>query len=100
MKEAVTDERLAGSSDTSGTPRELDARLEALLVDQAPMVDAWLDNKPGTWGKLAAAGVLLERRALGRSLTDAERREVWRLLWALLEARRAAGRCPRAGARQ
>lgn len=96
----MADERIASTNDTSGAARELDSRLEALLADQAPMVDDWLANKPGVWGKLAAAGILLERRALGRSLTDAERREVWRRLWGLLEARRAAGRGPRLDGRR
>lgn len=96
----MTDDRVDGSGHNPGVEPDLDARLEALLVQQESVVDAWLTNKPGAWGKLAAAGVLVERRAQGRPLADAERREVWRRLWAVLEARRAADRDSRAGPRQ
>lgn len=64
-------------------------RLAAVLANNQGLVDAWFANEPGAWGKLAAAGVMAERRAQGSALTDAERREVWRELWAQLEALRA-----------
>lgn len=99
-KDAKASKLLTDSSDTSGAAKGLQSRLEALLADRPSMVEDWLADEPGTWGKLAAAGVLLERRALGRRLADAERREVWRRLWALLEARRAAGRDPGTHVRQ
>lgn len=68
--------------------RATDARLRTLLDRSGALVNAWVANEPGAWGKLAGAGVIAERRALGRPLLENERREVWRRLWALLEARR------------
>jgi hypothetical protein len=48
-------------------------------------VGRWRANEPGAWGFLAGQAVLAYRARLGRSLTDAERRQVWSTLWAELE---------------
>ena len=50
------------------------------------MVQSWIVNQPGSWGFLAGRAVITYRRALGRPLTDGERRGVWALLWSRLEA--------------
>ena len=51
-------------------------------------VRRWLADGPGSWGFLAGKAVLDCRRRLGRSLTEAERRAVWSLLWGRLTALR------------
>lgn len=63
---------------------ELNALLDTLIVDHATLVAAWLRDEPGSWGALAGQAILATRRALGRRLTDAERRIVWQALWARL----------------
>ena len=47
----------------------------------AGMVQKWIDGQPGSWGYLAGQAVIAYRRALGRTLTDWERREMWHRLW-------------------
>lgn len=64
--------------------------LEALLEAQPDKVRAWLANEPGAWGFLAGQAVLAERRRLGRTLTERERRTVWQALWDRLCLLRAA----------
>lgn len=58
------------------------------IAVNATLVQRWLKNEPGSWGKLAGAGVLAYRRLLGRPLTDLERRQVWAALWQALVKRR------------
>ena len=60
---------------------DLDAILFATLTEQAGLVAAWLRDEPGSWGALAGQAIIATRRALGRSLSDAERRIVWQTLW-------------------
>lgn len=60
---------------------DLDPILAAILAEHEELVAAWLRDQPGSWGALAAQAVLATRRALGRSLDDAERRIVWQALW-------------------
>lgn len=60
---------------------DLTAILAAVVAEHAGLVAAWLHDEPGSWGALAAQAILATRRALGRSLTDAERRIVWQALW-------------------
>lgn len=60
---------------------DLDPILAALLAEREELVAAWLRDQPGSWGALAAQAILATRRALGRSLSDAERRIVWQALW-------------------
>lgn len=69
---------------------DLDAILLATLNEQAGLVAAWLRDEPGSWGALAGQAIIATRRALGRSLTDAERRIVWQTLWDRLALLRAA----------
>ena len=60
---------------------DLDATLVPLLVAERATVEAWLRDEPGSWGALAGRAVLAARQALGRRLTDTERRIVWQALW-------------------
>jgi hypothetical protein len=53
----------------------------AVIEGNPERVRAWLANEPGAWGYLAGQAVLAERRRLGRSLTERERRAVWQALW-------------------
>ncbi len=69
----------------------LDTVLAPVLAEQAATVDAWLRDEPGSWGALAGQAVLAARRALGRRLTETERRIVWQTLWDRLCERRATG---------
>ena len=65
--------------------------LHTVLSEHPEQVDAWLADLPGAWGFLAGQAVLAERRRLGRSLTDGERRAVWQALWDLLTQERTRG---------
>ena len=67
---------------------DLDPLLTAILAERRDLVAAWLRGEPGSWGTLAAQAILATRRALGRSLTDTERRIVWQALWDRLMALR------------
>ena len=60
---------------------DLDAILAATVIEQDRLVAAWLRDEPGSWGALAGQAIIATRRALGRGLTDAERRLVWQRLW-------------------
>ncbi|HEY8600431.1 MAG TPA: hypothetical protein VIL85_18485 [Thermomicrobiales bacterium] len=60
--------------------------LAAVTAEHSGLVAAWLRDEPGSWGALAAQAVLATRRALGRRLSDAERRIVWQALWDRLTA--------------
>lgn len=73
------------------TDIDLDTVLASVLAEQAATVDAWLRDEPGSWGALAGQAVLAARRALGRRLTEPERRIVWQALWDRLCERRATG---------
>ena len=63
---------------------DLAATLRPILATHAATVAAWRRNDAGTWGVLAAQAILAARQALGRTLTEAERRIVWQAMWALL----------------
>lgn len=71
------------------TDRDLDPILTATLAGHAPLIAAWTRDEPGSWGALAGQAILATRRALGRGLTDAERRVVWQRLWDRLVLLRA-----------
>jgi len=60
---------------------DLDAILVATVIEHDRLVAAWLRDEPGSWGALAGQAIIATRRALGRGLTDAERRLVWQRLW-------------------
>lgn len=60
----------------------------ATVARHPEKVAAWLRNGPGSWGFLAGQAVVACRNELGRSLTDAERRAVWDLLWRTLQVAR------------
>ncbi len=63
---------------------DLDATLRPILASHATTVAAWRRNEPGAWGALAAQAILVTHRALGRKLTEGERRTVWNAMWRLL----------------
>ena len=66
--------------------------IDGVLRAHDVQVRAWLANEPGSWGYLAGQAVLAERRRLGRSLTERERRAVWQALWdRLMEIRAGEG---------
>ncbi len=67
---------------------DLDPILGAVLDAHAMTVAAWLRDEPGSWGALAGQAVLATRRALGRRLSDPERRIVWQAMWDRLTALR------------
>jgi hypothetical protein len=71
---------------------DLDGILAATIAEHDLLVAAWTRDEPGSWGALAGQAIIATRRALGRSLTDAERRIVWQALWDRLAARRATAR--------
>ena len=64
---------------------DLDATLRPLLISHAATVAAWRRNEPGAWGALAAQAILATHRALGRKLTEGERRVVWEKMWRMLK---------------
>lgn len=68
---------------------DLDGVLTPLLDGRRDLVGAWLRDEPGSWGALAGQAILATRTALGRRLTEAERRVVWQALWDRLCQRRA-----------
>ena len=69
-------------------PDQLSEVIASVLAAHPEQVARWRRNEPGAWGALAGQVVLAYRRALGRRLTDAERRGAWAAAWAALEARR------------
>ena len=69
---------------------DLTPLLAAVIAEHSGLVAAWLRDEPGSWGALAAQAILATRRALGRSLTDAERQIIWQALWDQLSAIRRA----------
>jgi hypothetical protein len=68
---------------------DLDAILATTMADYERLVAAWTRDEPGSWGALAGQAIIATRRALGRGLTDAERRLVWQRLWDRLVSLRA-----------
>ena len=54
-------------------------------VEENPdVIMKWKKNERGSWGFLAGQAVIWCRQNLQRSLSDFERREVWRSLWVTL----------------
>jgi hypothetical protein len=69
-------------------PTALRDVVTAVLAENGEQVERWRRSEPGAWGHLAGQAVLAYRRALGRPLTDGERRRVWAVTWAALEKAR------------
>jgi Asp-tRNA(Asn)/Glu-tRNA(Gln) amidotransferase B subunit len=64
--------------------------VERVIAEHRQEVDRWLADEPGAWGFLAGQCIIRCREALGRRLSEAERRAVWQALWdALVELRSA-----------
>ncbi|MPZ22502.1 MAG: hypothetical protein GEU28_02940 [Dehalococcoidia bacterium] len=59
-----------------------------IVAEHPDTVDRWLDDEPGSWGRLAGLAVMEARRRLGRPLAEPERRVVWDRLWRTLEGER------------
>lgn len=58
--------------------------VEATIRENPKIVRKWLNDEPGSWGYLAGQAVLSLRQRLGRKLKEAERRQVWSVLWGRL----------------
>lgn len=69
---------------TDGIKTHIENAVESTMQAHASVVDRWLAGEPGTWGFLTGKAVLAYRDALGRGLTDLERRAVWAALWETL----------------
>jgi hypothetical protein len=67
---------------------ELSDVVASVLAAHPAQVARWQRSEPGAWGFLAGQVVLAYRRAVGRSLSDGERRRAWAAAWAALEATR------------
>lgn len=59
----------------------LDAAIEGVLSRESALADDVRAGRPKAWGALAALGVIAYREALGRPLSEAERRAAWSALW-------------------
>lgn len=64
----------------------IEEAIAEVMAAHPEQVARWRRREPGAWGFLAGQVVLAYRRRLGRSPTDAERRQVWSAAWAALEA--------------
>ena len=51
------------------------------IAQHPDVIMKWRKNEKGSWGFLAGRAVILCKQKLRRSLSDVERREVWRSLW-------------------
>jgi hypothetical protein len=69
-------------------PDPLPNVIAGVLAANRVQVERWRRSEPGAWGHLAGQAVLAYRRAVGRPLTDAERRAAWAATWSALEATR------------
>tara|TARA_Y100000590_G_scaffold45437_2_gene48280 strand:- start:50361 stop:50609 length:249 start_codon:yes stop_codon:yes gene_type:complete len=52
-----------------------------VISDNQEVVEEWLNNIPGSWGKLAGQAIILAKRSIGRALVEDERLLVWNHLW-------------------
>ena len=66
----------------------IDAAVRQTLEENGQTVEEWRIGTPKTWGFLAGRAVGNARRVAARDLTEAERRQVWAVLWAHLQALR------------
>jgi hypothetical protein len=57
---------------------------QQVIEANASTVQAWAENQPGAWGKLAGLAVAACRQQLDRPLNDDEHRLVWHPLWTRL----------------
>ena len=69
-------------------PTPLELAVEETIAANPEQVGRWQRNLRGAWGVLAGQGNLAYRRRVCRSLTDAERRQLWSALWARLQTTR------------
>ena len=59
----------------------LDDVVFRVLSDNQEVIEEWLDNIPGSWGKLAGQAIILSKDRVGRNLFESERRMAWNHLW-------------------
>ena len=59
----------------------IESVISNVVKENEKIVNDWLSGKPGSWGALAGKAVIAVRSHLGRSLSEAEKRAVWQLLW-------------------
>lgn len=73
------------ADETTGQAIGLDHVLAHVVIDNPEKVLAWVQGKPGAWGFLAGKSVTAARDYVGRTLSDTERRIVWKRMWWWLE---------------
>ena len=56
-----------------------------VMSDNQEVIEEWLNNLPGSWGKLAGQAVIIAKGRVGRSLVEDERLLVWNHLWQHLQ---------------
>lgn len=77
----------AGEQRSDGRFLQLDllspvvAAVERVLAREPVLAAEVRGRRPKAWGRLAALGVVAYREIVGRSLSEAERRELWSALW-------------------
>ncbi|MEK6809263.1 MAG: hypothetical protein AABY40_01185 [Nanoarchaeota archaeon] len=59
----------------------IDTILNGVVSDNKQTIDDWLSDKPGSWGALSGKAVVAVSKEAGRSLSDQEKRLIWKLLW-------------------
>lgn len=65
---------------------DIAAVIERVINENETIVNNWLAGKPGSWGALAGKAIVAATKHANRSLSDAEKRVVWQLLWDKLNA--------------
>ena len=71
------------------TPEKFSQLLNEVVIivmsDNQEVIEEWLNNLPGSWGKLAGQAVIIAKGRVGRSLVEDERLLVWNHLWQHLQ---------------
>jgi hypothetical protein len=62
-------------------PQVLNTILARVISESTDDVRAWSRGQPGKWGVLAGQAIIASKVALGRKLSEDERRLVWASLW-------------------
>ena len=75
-----------GEMESTSIVETVSEAVAVTIRDHPGRVSAWTSGVPGSWGYLAGQAVLACRDRLGRTLTEAEQRAVWSVLWRTLTA--------------
>lgn len=71
------------------TPEKFSQLLNEVVIivmsDNQEVIEEWLNNLPGSWGKLAGQAVIIAKGRVGRTLVEDERLLVWNHLWQHLQ---------------